>query len=601
MNKKGLYLLLIVIAILTMAIVSCGGGNKDNTAASSSTTTTTPATTPTDSTATTPTETTPTTPTETTTPAGMELKFNNGAEPKTIDPGIMEGVPEFRIAMQIYEGLTAYNPQDLSPLPGTAESWEVSPDGLVYTFHLRTNAVWSDNTPVNAETFKYSWLRVLKPETASPYAYQLYYIKNAQKYNSIKKDDNGNPLVDEKGEALKDENGNLVTEVTAEEVGIEVVDPQTLKVTLEAPTPYFLNLMSFQTYLPVPKHVIDAVGNDKWSLPENLVCNGAFKISEWIPKSHIKFVKNETYWDKDKVKLDAIYYYPLEDSNSAIEKYINGEFDWIERVPSEKIEEMMTRPDFRKAAYLGTYFYRVNVTKIEALKDPNVRRALYLAINRDEIVNYITKAGEIPAYEFVPSNMPNYSAYVDSAATLTDAEKIDEAKKLLADAGFADGKGFPKISILYNTDENHKKIAESIQQMWKTNLGIEVDILNQEWKVYLDSQTQLNYDIARSGWIGDYVDPNTFLDMWLKDGGNNNTGWSNPQYDELINQAKNEQDSAKRASILMEAEKILMTELPILPIYHYVNTYMINSKVQGVYDNILDLHPLKEAYIENVQ
>lgn len=491
------------------------------------------------------------------------LRYNNGTEPQTIDPALMTGHPEIMIALQIFEGLTAYDPKTVEPVPAMAESWTVSGDGLVWRFILRSGITWSDGTPITAQTFKDSWLRALAPETAAEYAYQLYVIKNAEAYNAGK--------------------------AKASDVGIKVVDDRTLEVTLENPTPYFLQLTAFATYMPVPLHVIKKVG-DRWILPENLVVNGPFKIKEWIPNQKIVLVKNENYWDKAKVKLEQVEFYAIEDNNTALEKYLNNELDWLPTVPTDRVTEMLKHPDTKVAPQLAVYFYRFN-TKEPVLQDPRVRRALYLSIDRKYIVENVLKAGQQPAYNFVPP-LVGYTPFVG------EKENVAKAKKLLAEAGFPEGKGFPKLTILYNTSEGHKKIAEAIQQMWKKNLGIDVNLENQEWKVYLDRVSKLQYQIARAGWIGDYPDPNTFLDMFVTDGGNNSTGYSNPKYDELIKQAAQEKDPKKRMAIFRQVEEILMTDLPVMPIYFYVNIHMWKPYVKGVYMNSLDLHPLKEAYLE---
>jgi|YNPMSStandDraft_1061717.scaffolds.fasta_scaffold00020_78 oligopeptide transport system substrate-binding protein len=491
------------------------------------------------------------------------LRYNNGTEPQTIDPAIMTGHPEMMIAVQIFEGLTTYDPKTLNPVPGVAESWNVSSDGLVWTFKLRTNAVWSDGTPITAQTFKYSWLRALDPKTASEYAYQLYYIKNGEAYNAGK--------------------------AKAEDVGIKVIDDYTIQVTLENPTPFFLSLTAFPTYMPVPMHVIQKYG-DKWILPENLVVNGPFKVKEWLPNQKIVFVKNDNYWDKDKVKLSQVEFYAIEDNNTALEKYLNNELDWLPTVPTDRIDEMLKHPDTKVAPQLAVYFYRFNVTD-PVLKDPRVRRALYLSIDRKYIIDNILKAGQQPAYNFVPP-LDGYTPFIG------EKENVAKAKQLLKEAGYPDGKGFPTLTILYNTSEGHKKIAEAIQQMWKKNLGIDVALENQEWKVYLDKQAKLQYQICRAGWIGDYPDPNTFLDMFVTGGGNNQTGYSNPKYDELVKKAAMEKDPKKRMAIFRQVEEIIMTDLPVMPIYFYVNILMWKPYVKGVYMNTLDLHPLKEAYLE---
>jgi len=489
------------------------------------------------------------------------LVFNNLAEPASLDPAIIEGNVESELVLNLFEGLTAYNPETLKANPGVAESWEMSQDGLTYTFKLRQNVKWSDGTPITAETFKYSWLRALKPELASTYAYQLYYIKNAQQYNEGK----GKP----------------------EDVGVKVIDDYTLQVTLESPTPFFLDLMSFSTYSPVPKHVIEKVGEDKWYLPENIVCNGPFKLIEWKPQQEIVMVKNDTYWDKDKVKLDKVIALPIEDNNTAVEKYLNKEIDWSRDINDERIDELKRMKDMKIAPAFITYFYRVNVTN-STVADVKVRKALSMAIERSKITDYILKGGQKPALSYVPPIFGYNSS-------LSEKENINKAKQYLTEAGYPDGKGFPKLTLLYNTSENHKKIAEAVQQMWKTNLNIDIELENAEWKVYLDKQTKLDYQICRAGWQGDYVDPNTFLDMFTSYSGQNNTGWANPDYDRFIQEASKEANTKVRYNLLSSAEKILMEELPIIPVYFYVTKNLVRDNIIGYYDNVLDQHPLKEV------
>lgn len=500
---------------------------------------------------------------------GIILKLNNGTEPQTLDPAIATGHPEFRVSMALFEGLTVYDPKDLSPRPGVAERWNVSGNGLNYTFYLRKNAKWSDGTPIEAETFRYSWLRALAPETASEYAYQLWYIKNAEKYTK--------------------------NQCKADAVGIKATDKYTLRVTLESPTPFFISLTSFHTYMPTPKHIIDKYGTDKWIKPEYFSGNGPFALKEWRPKNYIKMIKSQTYWDKEKVRIDTVYFYPYEDASSGLEMFLNGELDWIDTVPSEQMDQMSKKAEFHKAPHLALYYYNINIKSIKSLSDKRIRKALYLTVDRNLICKFIGKAGQIPAYGLVPLNMPGYSGYEG------EKENPAKARKLLAEAGYPGGKNFPQLTILYNTLEDHKKIAEAIQQMWKKELNIDAVLENQEWKVFLQKTQSKDYQIARSGWTGDYVDPNTFLDMFVTGGGNNHTNWSNTMYDEFIRQAKYEQNPAARMRIFREAEKLFMDELPIIPIYYYVRVQMIKQYVKGVYDNILDLHPLKDVYIDSAE
>jgi oligopeptide transport system substrate-binding protein len=561
--KQSKILIIILSVILIFTLINCGEQQKDNKNTNDKTDKTEVDKTEVDKT-----EVDKTEVDKTETKKEMIFRFNNGTEPQTLDPGIMTGVPESRLAYQLFEGLTNHNPEDLSPEPGVAESWELSEDGLTWTFYLRKNAKWSDGTPITAETFKYSWLRALSPETASQYAQFLWDIENAEQYTS--------------GE---------ITDTSL--VGIEVVNDYELKVRLKTPVGYFLHLTCFSTFYPVPQHIIEKYGNEQWYKKENIVSNGAFIVKEWIPQNRMELVPNPQYWDREKVKLDKIIVYPYEDGNTSLEMYLNGELDWTTTVPVQRMDEMKDKDDFHNSPYLGTYYYRFNVLRAP-FDDVRVRKALAMTIDRNRIVRYITKAGEKPAYSFVPPTIPGWTYRSELK------EDIEEAKRLLAEAGYPNGEGFPKMTLLYNTSDRHKPIAEAIVQMWKENLGIDMAIENQEWQVYLDLVHNLDYDIARAGWIGDYVDPNTFSDMMTTDNGNNNTGWSNERYDELVLKlGKYETDPEQRYKYFEEAEAILMEELPIIPIYSYMIQWMLNPQVEGIYGNIRDVHPLKEVYIRN--
>lgn len=491
--------------------------------------------------------------------------FNVNAEPETLDPAIMTGVPEGTLATIVFEGLTTYHPETLEPLPGMAESWTVSDDRLTWTFTLRADARWSNGDPVTAEDFVYSWRRVIDPATAAQYAYMLYPVKNAEALNK---------------QTLKG----------LEQLGVVAKDARTLVVTLERVTAYFLDLCCFHTTLPVHRKTVEA-HPDKWITPEFLVGNGPFVLKEWKPRERLVFGRNPHYWDAKNVRLTRIDALTIDDNDVAYNKYLNNEVDWIRAVPVPRIDEIKKHPDFFAYPYLGSYFYRVNVTK-PPFNDVRVRRAFAMTIDRDALCRDVTKAGEIPAGGHVPPGIPGFSGI--------DGLKFDraEAKRLLAEAGYPDGKDFPKTELLYNTSESHKQIAEAVVQMWKENLGVQVSLFNTEWKVYLDNVDHLNYQVARAGWIGDYVDPNTFLDMFVTGGGNNNTGWSNARYDACIAQAAREGDPKQRMALFREAEQILcVEEVPILPIYFYVNKGMIRPRVQGWYGNIRDHHPFQSIWL----
>jgi oligopeptide transport system substrate-binding protein len=492
------------------------------------------------------------------------LRFNNGAEPETLDPAKMTGNPEHMLAMALFEGLTTYDPKTLAPRPGMAESWEISKDGLTYTFKMRRNVRWSNGNEVTADDFLFSWRRAISPRTAAQYAYQFYYIHGAKAFN--------------KGD---------INDFT--KVGIKAPDKYTMVVTLTAPTAFFLDLTSFQTYMPVHQNTVNTHG-DKWTRPKNMVSNGPFLLKEWSSEKRVVLEKNPTYWNASAVRLQKIIAFPYENMDTAYSLFKQGKIDWMRGIPLKKIDEIKRLPEYQVAPWLATYFYRFNVTK-PPFNDPRVRRALSMAINRRSLVREIVRGGQIPALGFVPP----MTGYEGVSGPAYDPEG---ARKLLAEAGFASGEAFPKVDLLFNTSESHKQVAEAVVEMWKENLGITVGLYNAEWKVYLEDVTQLNYQIARAGWIGDYTDPNTFLDMFVTDGGNNNTGWSNKEYDRLIEAAACELDADKRRDLFYKAEKILVAdELPILPLYFYVKQDLKAAKVEGIYTNVRALHPFQAIYI----
>ena len=496
----------------------------------------------------------------------QELVFNNGAEPETLDPHVMTGVPEHTLALALFEGLTSHHPETLQALPGVAEWWEISDDGTVYTFHLRRDAKWSNGDPVTAEDFRWSWKRALDPATASQYAYQLYAVVNAQRFNAGETKDFA-------------------------EVGCEAVDAHTFRVTLAAPTPYFLDLTSFETLMPVHRATVEEHGI-AWTQPRNFVGNGPFVVSEWKPRDEIVMTPNPHYWNAGIVRLRTIRAKALDDMNTAYNEYLAGKLDWMKAIPQKRIDEVQQHPDYYVWPYLGSYFYRFNVTR-KPFDDVRVRKAFNAAVDKDSLCRNTLKAGQIPATGFVP---PGIHGYEGVTGHPYDPEG---AKALLAEAGFPGGRGFPDVELLYNTSEAHQQVAEVISSMWREVLGINVKLRNMEWKVYLDDVDNLRYQIARAGWIGDYTDANTFMDMFVTDGGNNNTGWWDAQYDRHIAEAAQEQDPLARARLFAQAEEILcVDEMPILPIYYYVNQGLLRSRVKGLAENIRDLHPFQLIYID---
>lgn len=505
--------------------------------------------------------------------AGILLK-GNGSEPKGLDPHLVTGTPENAIISALIEGLIAYHPtDDLEPEPGVAESWQHNGNYTVWTFKLRDNAKWSNGDPVVAGDFAYSWQRILSPALGSQYAPMLYVIKGAEAFHAGETEDFST-------------------------VGVRVIDDRTLEVTLKGATPYFLNMLKHYSYFPVNPRVVEAHGGmtdrqSGWSTVENYVGNGPFTLKEWKTNQLIEVERNPDYWDAGKVRLNAIRFYPIDNVPTEETLYRNGRLHLTYSVPPDKIpflkkkmpDQLMIEP------YLGSYFYRINVTR-PPFDDPKVRRALAVSFDKKLLVDKVTKGGQLPATGYVPAGIPGYEA---STMVQYDPEL---GRKLLAEAGFPGGKGFPRVEILINTSEAHRKVAEAMQAMWRQNLGINIGIYNQEWKVYLDSQSNLDYDISRSGWIGDYVHPSTFLDMFTTGNGNNDTGWANPRYDRLIAQAQVAESEEDRLRLLQEAEELLLTELPIIPIYWYTRVYLKDPRLRGWNPKVLDNHPYKYVYFE---
>ena len=509
-----------------------------------------------------------------TTPSGKQvLRLGNGAEPEGLDPQIVTGVPEHFILAALLEGLLSEHPETLSPEPGVAEHWEMSEDGRQYTFKLRSNAKWTNGDMVKASDFVYSYQRMLTPALGAKYAYMLHVLKNAKAFNAGTLED-------------------------FSEVGVKAVDDRTLVLILEEPTPYFLQLINHYSWYPVHPPTIKKFGgmtqrDSKWTQPENFVGNGSFRLKEWKLNEHVLVEKSSTYWDAAQVKLEKIYFLPITSAETEEKMFRDNQLHATQTIPLTRIEHYQKKKSdvLRVNPYLGTYFYRVNVNH-KALKDKRVRQALAMSINRHEITRFVLKAGQIPAYHITP---PNTAGYTARAKFEFNPER---ARELLSEAGFSGGRDFPKIDIYYNTSEAHKQVAEAIQQMWKKTLNIDVGLFNQEWKVYLDTVNKVKYHVARAGWIGDYNDPNTFLDMWLTGGGNNQTGWSNARYDQLIKEAAKASDPKGRFEKFQEAEEILIDEMPVIPIYFYVSLSLVKPNVRGWYPNILDHHPYKYIHLE---
>jgi len=497
------------------------------------------------------------------------LLITVGSEPRTLDPQQAQGVTEHHIIMALLEGLVAPSMDDQAKVvPGMAERWEHNDDASVWTFHIGADRKWSNGDAVTAQDFVFSFKRMLTPAFGAEYAEEMFVLKGAEDYYDGK-----------------------ITDF--DQVGVKAVDDRTLRLALVGPTPYLLTLLEHDAFTPVNPRTILKFGNidtrdSKWTRPENYVGNGPFVMKSWHPNDVIEVVRNPLYWDAANVKLNGINFYSIENVDTQERAFQAGQLHKTDQVPSDKMPYYRREhPELlRIDPYEGVYFYRVNVDR-KPLDNQKVRLALNLSIDRDAIVKNILRQGQKPATGYTPPGMGDYQPL----------NKISydpvRARQLLAEAGYPDGKGFPTFTIHFNTYEMHRTIAEAIQQMWKENLNINVTLENQEWKVYLDTQNHKNYDISRSAWIGDYMDPVTFLSMWTTGNGNNNTNWGNPKFDALIEEAARTGDPAKRLGILHDAEELLLTDLPIILVYWYTNPYLLQPSVENWYPLALGNHNYK--------
>ena len=502
------------------------------------------------------------------------LYWGNGTEPQSLDPQIATGVPEHHVISAVMEGLVLKDRKTLEPRPGVAKTWDISNDGRVYTFYLRENAKWSNGDAHTAHDYVWSWWRALQTTLGNQYAYMLFPIKNAKRYYDGETSD-------------------------FSDVGVKAIDNRTLQVTLTNPTPYFLQLLDHYSLFPVHQATIEKFGRadergTRWSYEGNLVGNGPYKLEEWKINRHITVTKNPYYWDEANVSINSIVFKPVDNAVTEERMFRAGALHVTSSIPADKIAiyQEKSAPELKISPYLGTYFYRLNINTPQ-LQDKRVRRALGMAIDRKQLVDNIAKGGQIPAYTMTP---PGTMGYFPESTLNFDPEA---AKRLLAEAGYPNGEGFPPIEILYNTNEGHRKIAVALQEMWKNYLNIDIKLLNQEWKVYLATESAGDYQISRGGWIGDYVDPNNFLDMFLCNGGNNRTGWCNEEYDRLILEVAPSQSShEQRLKIFQQAETILLEDMPIIPVYTYTSIKLLHPSVRNFDDNILNQAMYKDLYLD---
>jgi oligopeptide transport system substrate-binding protein len=501
------------------------------------------------------------------------IRAGNRSEVQDLDPHVCSGIAEFRALGALFEGLTSVDPETLAPIPGMAESWELSPDGLRYTFRLRENAKWSNGEPVVAEDFVFSWRRMLSPALASEYAYMLHVIKNARAYNE-----------------------GTLTDFT--QVGVRALESRVLEVELESPTPYFLGMQVHFSWFPVHPATVEAVGpmdarGTGWTKPGVFVSNGPFKLDDWRPDEVLRTVRNEHYWNAAAVRPDAVEFYPISNEQTEEREFRSGKLDLTYSVPIHRIPVYQAEQPAALvlAPYVQSYFYRFNTTR-PPFDDVRVREAFSLAINRERLASEVLKAGERPAYHYTP---PDTAGYTAAHRVGQDPER---ARSLLAKAGYPGGAGFPRVEILYNTAEFDKVISEAVQQMWKNELGVEIGLRNQDYKVYLDSMSALDYDIARSTWLADVMDPINFLECFLSGSGNNRTGYASEEFDAAIRQAYAEPDPAAREVALQAAEARLLQDVPIAPVLFMTQKFLKSERLRGLHTNPIGYVRWQDLYLE---
>jgi len=509
-------------------------------------------------------------------PSGTELaehqvlRKGNGAEPQTLDPHRAEGVPSSNILRDLFEGLTSEAP-DGTVIPGAAERWEISDDLMTYTFHLRPNLRWSNGDPVTAGDFVYSLRRSVDPATLSRYSAILYPIVNAEEIvNGRKK---------------------------PESLGIRAPDERTVEIRLNAPTPYFLGLLTHSTTYPVHRPSVEQYGN-QYSREGNLVSNGAYMLDEWVVQSHIKLVRNPAYWNDANTTIDEVYYYAIENQDAELKRYRADELDFTNELPYKQLTWIRNNlaDELVIAPYLGSYYFGYNVTRPPFKGNPKLRLALAMAVDRDIITRKVTGAGEIPAYGWIPP-VTGYESQEPEWAHWTQAQRNEEARRLYREAGYSQDNPL-SVQILYNTHQNHKRIAVAIASMWKQVLGVKTELVNEEWKVFLETRKKKETtEVFRAGWIGDYNDAYSFAELRLSYNEQNDPGYNNPRYDALVEQSSREPDLEKRMRLIQQAERILFEDMPSIPIYFYVTKRLVKPWVQGFQPNILDHHYTRDFRI----
>ncbi len=502
------------------------------------------------------------------------LHQNIGAEPQDLDPQLMQTNAHFNVLMALYEGLTGYDPRDLHPVPGIAERWDISADGLVYTFHLRADARWSNGDPVTAHDFAFSARRMLSPNFPTPYKHYFDILRGAEDYGA-----------------------GRVTDFST--VGVHALDARTLRLELRQPAPYLLFLVGGFMWMPVHRATVEAHGAfdapyTGWASPGELVGNGPFTLAAWRHGEEIVVRKNPRYWGARNVRLQEIHFHLIENADTEERAYRSGQLHVTEFVPASKLATYAeTAPgELQVVPFFSTYLYEFNLAR-PPFDDPRVRRAFALAIDRASLAASQSQQHLLPAAGLVPPGTDGYRFTGEHALRFDPAA----ARRLLAEAGYPDGRGFPSANLSYDVSARHQHVAEVLQQMWEKNLGVRVNLANIEGRVFHAERVQRKYALARGGWVGDYLDPHAFLSVHLTGGGQNVAGYANPEFDRLVRAALDERDQAARHELYRQAEDALMRDLPVLPLYHYTSQHLVAPSVRGRYPNLLDYHPYQGMWL----
>jgi len=494
----------------------------------------------------------------------------NGEEPETLDPHRAVGVPAAHILRDLFEGLTTESP-DGDVIPGVALRWNISRDARTYTFYLRRDLTWSNGDPLRAEDFVYSLQRAANPATAANAARMLLPIQNAREV--------------------------LAGELPVEELGVALLDEFSLQITLTGPTPYFLGLLTNPIAYPVNRRNVEEFG-DQFSRPGNLVSNGAYVLTEWVPRVEIVLARNPAFREADLTLVERVHYYPIEDHSSEVKAFRAGEIDWTNEVPNNQFKWLQKHyPDeLVVSPWMGSYFFGFNLTQEPFVDNPSLRMALILAIDRQILADKVAQFGEQPSYSLVPPGMDGYVPFVPEYADWTQEERNHEARRLYEQAGYSEERPL-RIEIRYNTSENHKKMALAVASMWKQVLGVNATLVNEEFRVFLQNRAQkVVTQVFRAGWISDYNDPYSFLELFRTGHGRNDYGYSNVTFDTLLDEIGTERVQARRERLMFEAERVLMTDNVIVPIYTYVTKRLVSRQLRGWKNNVMDHHQTRHMF-----